>query len=250
VTHSRRSFLIGVPGVAAAAMVASSTSAAMAGQPHQTPIAIRSRSAVDAPELPELVVDYPNHIDLRVHYISRDADDPAGCTTRGAEETVEAEVPAGAAAVHLDGVRYELLQFHFHTPSEHVLDEHHFPIEQHFVHRGPKGETLVVGLFLTGGGRGGTLQDAVLHTLPEECGKEVEVSVDLSAAFPHDLSTFRYDGSLTTAPYTEGVSWLVLRQHRAVTDSSVEGLEELFPKGNARELQPLNDRTVHYRKQR
>jgi carbonic anhydrase len=249
VTHSRRSFLIGVPGVAAAAMIASSTAAAMAGQPHQSPIAIRSHSAIDAPELPELVVDYPDHIDLRVHYISRDADDPAGCTTRGPEETVEAEVPAGAAAVHLDGVRYELLQFHFHTSSEHVLDEHRFPVEQHFVHRGPKGETLVVGLFLTGGGRGGTLQDAVLHTLPEECGKEVEVSADLSAAFPDDLSTFRYDGSLTTTPYTEGVSWLVLRQHRAVSDAVVDGFEELFPKGNARKLQPLNDRTVRYRKQ-
>jgi carbonic anhydrase len=242
--------MIGVPGVAAAAMIASSTSAAMAGPPHQTPIDIRSRSAVDAPELPELVVDYPEHVDLRVHYISRDADDPAGCTTRGPEETVEAEVPAGAAAVHLEGVRYDLLQFHFHTPSEHVLDGHRFPIEQHFVHRGPEGQTLVVGLFLTGGGRGGTPQDAVLHTLPEECGKEVEVSVDLSEALPDDLSTFRYDGSLTTAPYTESVSWLVLRNHRAITDSSVEGFEELFPEGNARELQPLNNRTVRHRKQR
>lgn len=251
-TYSRRSFLIGVPGVAAAAMIAtsSSTSAAVAGQPHQSPIAIRSRSAVDAPELPELVVDYPGHVDLRVHYVSRDADDPAGCTTRGPEETVEAEVPAGAAAVHLGGVYYELTQFHFHTPSEHVLDDHRFPVEQHFVHRGPDGQTLVVGLFLTGGGRGGTPQDAVLHTLPQECGKEAEVSVDLSAALPEDLSTFRYAGSLTTTPATEGVSWLVLRRHRAVTDSSVEGLRKLLPEGNARELQPLNDRIVRYRKQR
>jgi len=250
VTHSRRSFLIGVPGVAAAAMIASSTSVAMAGQPHQSPIAIRSRSAVDAPDLPELVVDYPDHVDLRIHYISRDSDDPAGCTTRGPEETVEAEVPAGAAAVRLGSVCYELTQFHFHTHSEHVLDGHRFPVEQHFVHRGPDGQTLVVGLFLTGGGRGGTPQDTVLHTLPEECGQELEVCVDLSRALPDDLSTFRYDGSLTTAPGTEGVSWVMLRQHRAVADSSVEGLEEHFPKGNARELQPLNDRTVRYRKQR
>jgi len=250
VTHSRRSFLIGVPGVAAAAMIASSTSVAMAGQPHQSPIAIRSRSAVDAPDLPELVVDYPDHVDLRIHYISRDSDDPAGCTTRGPEETVEAEVPAGAAAVRLGSVCYELTQFHFHTHSEHVLDGHRFPIEQHFVHRGPDGQTLVVGLFLTGGGRGGTLQDKVLHRLPEECGKEVEIGADLTEALPDDLSTFRYDGSLTTAPYSEPVSWLVLRQHRAITDSAITNFEQLFPKGDARELQPLNGRVVHYRKQR
>lgn len=249
-THSRRSFLIGVPGVAAAAMIASSTSAAVAGRPHQSPIAIRSRSALDAPELPELVVDYPDHVDLRVRYVSRDADERAGCTTRGREETVEAEVPAGFAAVHLGEVRYELLQFHFHTPSEHVLDGHRFPVEQHFVHRGPTGETLVVGVFLTGGGRGGTPQDDVLRTLPEECGKDVEVSVDLSAALPDDLSTFRYDGSLTTAPYSEGLTWLMLRRHRAATDASVEGFEELLPRGNARALQPSNDRAVRYRRQR
>jgi carbonic anhydrase len=258
VSHSRRSFLIGVPTVAAAAMVASSASTAVAAPSraaaapsHQSPIDIRTRSAVDAPKLPELVVDYPQHVDLHVHYISKDAPgDAAGCTVRGPEETVEAEVPAGAAAVHVDGVRYELVQFHFHTHSEHELDGHRFPLEQHFVHRGPQGQTLVVGLFLTGGGGGGTLQDEVLRARVEECGPTKEVTTDLRAALPHDLSTFRYDGSLTTAPYTEGVSWLVLRQHQAISDSAVAAFQKLFPQGNARALQPLNDRTVQYRRQR
>jgi carbonic anhydrase len=249
VTHSRRSFLIGVPVVAAAAVVATSTSA-MATPPHQSPIAIRSRSAVAAPELPELVIDYPDHVDVGVHYIRHDANDPAGCSIRGPEETIEADVPAGAAAVLIGGMRYELLQFHFHTRSEHVLDDHHYSLEQHYVHRGPQGQTLVVGLFLTNGGRGGTPQDAVLHTLPQECGKGMEIAVNLKRSLPDDLSTFRYNGSLTTAPYTEGVSWLMLRRHRAVTDAGVEGFEGLFPEGNARKLQPLNNRTVRYRKQR
>jgi carbonic anhydrase len=160
--------------------------------PHQSPIAIRSRSAGAAPDLPELVVDYPDHVDLHVHYISKDAPgDAAGCTVRGPQETVEAEVPAGAAAVLVGGVRYELLQFHFHTHSEHELDGHRFPLEQHFVHRGPEGQTLVVGLFLTGGGRGGTLQDQVLRADAEECGPQKEVSADLRGALPDDLSTFR-----------------------------------------------------------
>lgn len=250
VIHSRRSFLVGVPTLAAASLAVPSASTAVAAPPHQSPISIRSRSAVAAPELPELFVDYPSHVDLRIHYVSRDSADPAGCTIRDHEETVEAQVPPGTATVHLGDVRYELLQFHFHTQSEHVLDEHRFPVEQHFVHRGPDGQTLVVGLFLTGGGRGGTLQDSVLLELPEECGKEVDkIGADLAGALPHDLSTFRYDGSLTTAPYSEPVSWLVLRQHRAITDSAITNFQQLFPQGDARGLQPLNGRVVHYRKQ-
>jgi carbonic anhydrase len=228
-------------------MVLPTGAAAIGTTPRQSPIHIRSHKVVSHPELPELVIDYPEHVDFSVHYVSKDEEAHGGCTTRGPEEVVEVEVPEGAAAVELDGVRYELLQFHFHTPSEHVLDGRRVPVEQHFVHSGPDGQTLVLGLFLAGGGRGGTLQDAVLHEMPQECGEEIEVSGDLAAALPSDLSTFRYDGSLTTAPYTEGVSWLVLKQHVRMSSTTVERYGEFFPDGNARELQPINGR---YREQR
>jgi carbonic anhydrase len=162
---------------------------------------------------------------------------------------VQADVPEGAAGVRIGGTRYELLQFHFHTPAEHRLDGSRFPVEQHFVHRGPDGETLVVGLFLAPGGRGDTLQDAVLGGLPEECGPEREVAGDLAAALPRELSTFRYPGSLTTAPYSEPVSWLVLARHRNVAAASTRDYRKLFPEGDAREVQPLNGRVVQYRPQ-
>lgn len=74
--------------------------------------------------------------------------------------------------------------------------------------------------------------------------------VDLASALPPELSTFRYDGSLTTSPYTESVSWLVLRRHRAVSVETLTGFRRLFPDGDARDLQPLGDRVVGYREQR
>ena len=216
----------------------------------QSPIALRTRDAVRDRGLPELVVDYPRSVDLSVRYVSRDPDDPTGCTTRGREETIEAEVPAGAAAISLGGTRYELRQFHFHTPSEHTLDGRRFPVEQHFVHAGPDGATLVVGLFLTGGGRGHGVADRVLADLPQECGEEVAVrGADLARALPRDLSTFRYPGSLTTSPNTEGVSWLVLRRHRRLADHTVDGFRALFPDGDAHDLQPLDGRVVRLRVQ-
>jgi carbonic anhydrase len=244
---SRRKLFLGVPALAAATVITPATAAA--APPHQSPIHIRSRDAVTAPDLHALEIDYPQDVDLRVHYVRKDESDPAGCSVRGREEVVEAEVPEGVAGVRLGGTRYELVQFHFHTPAEHRLDGRHFPVEQHFVHRGPDGETLVVGLFLAPGGRGDTLQDAVLGTLPEECGPERDVAGDLAAALPQELSTFRYAGSLTTAPYSEPVSWLVLAQHQKVAAASVIGYRKLFPDGDARAVQPLNGRVVHYRQQ-
>lgn len=243
---SRRTVLLGVPALAAAGLI---TPAAAAAPPRQSPIHIRSRDAVTTPDLPGLDVDYPRHVELRVHYVRKDEGDPAGCSTRDREEVVQADVPEGAAGVRIGGTRYELLQFHFHTPAEHRLDGHHFPVEQHFVHRGPDGETLVVALFLAPGGHGGTLQDTVLGGLPQECGPERQITGDLAAALPHDLSTFRYPGSLTTAPYSEPVSWLVLAQHRNVATASTRGYRKLFPEGDAREPQPLNGRVVRYRPQ-
>jgi len=243
---SRRMLLLGVPALAATALITPSAAAAPA---YQSPIHIRSRDAVEAPDLPALEIDYPRHVDLRVRYVRKDEGDPAGCSVRGREEVVEAEVPEGAAGVRIGGTRYELLQFHFHTPAEHRLDGRRFPVEQHFVHRGPDGEMLVVGLFLTPGGRGGTVQDAVLGGLPEECGPEREVAGDLAAALPRDLSTFRYQGSLTTAPYSEPVSWLVLAHQQKVAAASINGYRKLFPDGDARETQPLDGRVVQFRPQ-
>ena len=259
--HTRRRFLTAVPAVAAGALVApgwlgaaaasTPTTAPPAPGTRQSPIDLRVADAVGAPELPALRVDYPSDVALSVRYVSRDSADPTGCATRGREETIEAEVPEGTAAVRLGGVRYQLAQFHFHTPSEHRINGRQAPVEQHFVHRGPGGELLVIGLLLTGDGPGSTLQDRVLDRLPAECGDRVELpGADLASSLPRDLTTFRYPGSLTTSPFTEGVSWLVLRRHRGVSPQSLDRFRNLFPQGDARDVQPLNGRVVRLRRQR
>jgi carbonic anhydrase len=225
----------------ATAATKTATASAETALPFQSPIAIRSRNAVAAPHLPRLHLEYPHRVDVTVRYVSRDG----SCTARGEEEVVQADVPAGAAALLLGTTRYDLLQYHFHTPSEHTLDGHRYPVEQHFVHSGPNGETLVLGLFLVPGGR----KEAIPERLPTECGPAYEKTVNLKGALPNDLSTFRYQGSLTTAPFTGPVSWLVLRRPLAVAAAGVAGLRRLFPDGDARETQPLNGRVIHYRHQ-
>jgi len=73
---SRRTVLFGVPALAATALT--TPAAAAASPPHQSPIHIRSRAAVSAPDLPALQIDYPQHVELRVRYMRKDESDPAG----------------------------------------------------------------------------------------------------------------------------------------------------------------------------
>lgn len=240
---SRRALLLSLPAAAALAPPAYATP-----PEQQSPIALRHATAVRRPDLPALEVDYPSQVGLRVRYVSRDS--PTGCGISGPEETVEAAPPAGAAAVVLAGRRYELRQFHFHTPSEHTVDGRRAALEQHFVHAGPDGETLVIGILLDGGGRGGGAADRALSGVPAECGPEVEVGgVDLAAALPRDLTTFRYTGSLTTSPFTEPVRWNVLARRGQVAPSTVDAFRGVFPAGNSRETQPLGGRRVWLRPQ-
>lgn len=247
---SRRAVLLGVPAAAAVVVAPGLLSSASAQVAHQSPIDIRTFQAVSNPALPALHVHYPPALDLSVHYESKDGGQTGGCETRTAEETVLAEIPAGVAWVTVGGVRYDLANFHFHTRSEHRLNGRQFPLEQHFVHLGPNGEKLVIALFITAGGSGGTLQDKVLATVPEECDEDVHITkANLAAALPRDLSTYRYQGSLTTDPYTEPVSWLVLKHHRGILPVSLAHFQSRFPEGDSRAIQPLNGRTVTYRPQ-
>jgi carbonic anhydrase len=203
----------------------------------QSPINIHTVHAVNSPGLPALRVHYPPALDLSLRY-------------EGKDRTVLAPIPPGAAWIMLGGARYDLVNFHFHTFSEHRLDGRQFPLEQHFVHTGPRGEALVIGLFLTPGGKGGTLQDQVLTTVPEQGGPDVLIpGAALATGLPDDLSSFRYEGSLTTSPYTEPVSWLVLQNHRPIQAASLYRLQLRFPDGDSRMLQPLGARTVAYRPQ-
>jgi carbonic anhydrase len=248
---TRRSVLFAVPAAAAAiaspALMSRATATTLL---HQSPIDIHRAGAVVSHELPALHVHYPHSLDLEIRYERKDSGQPDGCEHRTAEETVLAAIPAGAAWVTLGGVRYDLANFHFHTRSEHRLDGHQFPLEQHWVHLGPNGEKLVIGLFITTGGHGGTLQDQALATVPAECSENVQLrGANLAAALPTDLSTFRYDGSLTTDPYTEPVSWLVLNHIREIKSTSLAHFQSRFPDGDSRPLQPLNGRTVTYRPQ-
>jgi carbonic anhydrase len=156
--------------------------------------------------------------------------------------TVEVQVEPGSTLTVGD-TRYELVGFHFHTPSEHEIDGKRAPMEVHFVHRTADGKLGVVGLMITHGKQANPALAPVLGKLPANAGEKVPVEVDLPALVPDNLSYFTYQGSLTTPPCSEGVHWMMLETPLPGTPEQIASFHSLFG-ANARPLQPLNERDV------
>ncbi len=158
--------------------------------------------------------------------------------------SIQVDAPPGSR-LFMEGRSYELLQFHLHHPSEHLLDGRRFPMEIHFVHRGPGSDVLgVVAVFVEHGPRNEALE-AVLANMPAEAGasREAPGGADIQ---PHRLlpagrDFLRYEGSLTTPPCSENVDWAVLTQPIQASPAQVSAFERLYA-NNARPLQPLNRR--------
>ncbi|MGH3350156.1 MAG: carbonic anhydrase family protein [Nocardioides sp.] len=242
---NRRALLQGATAMAALTTLPSSAtaSASPVGQPHQSPIRIDPADTQPA-HLPALHVHYPHDATITMKYVREDADQPDGCTVRGDEETVRAELPPGAGSLTVSGVTYGLAQFHWHTPSEHLLSARDYPIEMHFVHQDAAGHTLVVGVWVGPGPVNPTLGRLYDH-LVSECSTDDEVGhIDVGALLPRRHTSYRYDGPLTTAPYTEGVQWVMLTDPITASPRQIDRFRTMFPTGNRREVQDINDRVV------
>jgi carbonic anhydrase len=155
--------------------------------------------------------------------------------------TIQVNADPGCASI-IGGIRYELLQFHLHHPSEHLLAGKNFDLECHFVHKAGSGGLAVSGVFIRPGSANAALT-ALFDSLPAKEGPEVRLgaTVDVGAVIPKNGGYFRYMGSLTTPPCSEGLTWTV---HKEPIEASVEQIQKfaaLFPK-NARPVQKRNRR--------
>lgn len=145
----------------------------------------------------------------------------------------------------LDGKRYRLLQFHFHTPSENQIKGQSLAGEIHFVHQGKDGEVAVIGVFVKVGAANPVLE-TIINDLPKEEGKEVAMKevLNISTLVPTKGGAYRFAGSLTTPPCTEGLTWLVMADTITASSEQIVKLRHASNGTNARPVQPLNKRTI------
>ena len=157
--------------------------------------------------------------------------------------TIQVNVAPGSGVI-VDGVRYELLQFHFHRGSEHTVAGVRLPLELHLVHRSDEGALAVVGV-LYREGAGDEALAPIWELLPPEPDATVALpgTMDVAALLPDRRTTWRYRGSLTTPPCTEGVSWLIMTEPMTLSAEQIATFAAIYD-GNYRPVQSLNDRLL------
>lgn len=158
--------------------------------------------------------------------------------------TVEVVVENGSTMT-LDGKTFDLLQFHFHTPSEHTVGGKRFDAEVHFVHRSADGQLAVIGVFVADGAENPALAEVIAHTPPQKTAAHTfaEAVINPRDILPSLTEFWIYDGSLTTPPCTEGVRWMVERVTAPMSQQHIDILSKAMG-DNARPIQPINDRHV------
>jgi carbonic anhydrase len=190
----------------------------------QSPIDIRGGIAVDLE---------PIRFDYR----------PSAFSVIDTGHTVEVDVEPGNS-IQVMGRRFELVQFHFHRPSEERIDGRQYDMVVHLVHKDASGKLAVVAVLLDQGSAHPVVQ-AVWNNLPLEKREALRATtpIDLGALLPEDRRYYTYMGSLTTPPCSEGVLWMVMKQPVPVSSSQIGIFSRLYPM-NARPVQQADGRLI------
>jgi carbonic anhydrase len=158
--------------------------------------------------------------------------------------TIQVNFESGST-IMIDNIIFELKQFHFHAPSENVVDGKSYPLEAHLVHADKQGNLAVIGIMFTEGAEN-ELINALWKQIPKKAGDKVVITEKLSVnnMLPVARDYFRFNGSLTTPPCTEGVRWLVLKNAMTISKEQVKVFTEVMQHNNNRPVQPINARTI------
>ena len=169
---------------------------------------------------------------------------PGGNQILNNGHTVQVNYAQGSSSV-IDGIRFELKQFHFHAPSENLINGRSYPLEVHLVHADIDGNLAVVAVMFVEGTENKTLAQAWSH-MPKSAGDKRALPSLLIAEglLPSNREYYRFNGSLTTPPCSEGVRWLLMKQPVTASRRQVQEFVQVIQQPNNRPVQPTNARPV------
>jgi len=170
---------------------------------------------------------------------------PIPLTVTDTGHSFQVNAPAGSGGITVGNDHYDLVQFHFHRPSEERIHGKGYAMVAHLVHKNAQGELAVVAVLIRSGESNAVLK-SVFDNFPAKGTPQATVAgatVNLSDFLPQRRGYYTFDGSLTTPPCSEHVRWFVLKSPVHASAAQVQQFAARYPH-NARPVQPLNDRLV------
>lgn len=200
-------------------------------------------------------IDLVNPTPIKLPAISYEYRSTTGMNIRNNGHTIEVAYPEGSW-IEVDSTQYQLLQFHFHAPSEHTVEGKPFDMEMHLVHKSEHGNLAVVGVLIEQGSHNFAFDPVWAHlpAIPGEAQRVENITVAPHLMLPpHGPVTdgtpqyfpncYHYDGSLTTPPCSEGVKWLVMTTPIEMAEAQISAFSAIIHENN-RPVQPLNGRKL------
>ena len=169
---------------------------------------------------------------------------PGGSEILNNGHAVQVNCAAGSTLV-VDGITFALKQFHFHSPSENQIDGKPFALEIHYVHADADGNLAVISVMVSEGAENEALAK-LWAQLPAKAGDRnaLKAPFDGTALLPKDRDYYRFNGSLTTPPCTEGVRWLVMKAPISASAAQVAAFTGAMGHPNNRPVQATNARLI------
>ncbi|KAL5546068.1 hypothetical protein UlMin_005755 [Ulmus minor] len=180
---------------------------------------------------------------------------PSNATIRNRGHDIAVIWHDDAGSVQINGTDYFLKQCHWHSPSEHSINGRKFELELHMVHQSSKKNVennIAVLVLLYKIGKPDCFLNELTQDLRSIADTEEEIhqgEIDPRKLRMGGLKYYRYFGSLTIPPCTEGVIWTINKKISTVSREQVELLREAvhdFAERNARPIQPINQRDIHF----
>lgn len=193
----------------------------------QSPIHIEDQNTLQGPAEP-----------IQINY------QPSNATVVNNGHTIQVNV-AGNNSITVRGTSFQLLQFHFHHPSEEQINSRRYTMVAHLVHRSAEGQLAVLAVLLSAG-QANALIHQVWTYMPLDTNDKVNMPtglLNLADLLPKDQRYYQFMGSLTTPPCSENVLWMVLKEPMTLSPDQIRLFAQMFP-NNARPVQPLHGRVV------
>ncbi len=145
----------------------------------------------------------------------------------------------------VDSIMYQMTQVRFHTPSENTIMGKSFPLEAQFEHVDPDGNIAILAVMFEEGPENKAVAK-LWKQIPKTKGKTKALQANLLAGelIPRKKEYYRFSGSLTSPPCSEGVIWVVMKSSMTASVSQIEAFKKVMRHDNNRPVQPLNGRIV------